>query len=142
MDFAVPVANPELLRTRALTDLSDLQRHVLLHAITWPEIWPLWLSAAGVPDLKPAGEMRLQNTGFTIQAAMNGLGIAMAHGPLISEELQSGKLIAPFRLMLPVDRGYCLVSLRDRSESPPVLRFRNWIRAQMTVPPEIAGAGI
>jgi LysR family glycine cleavage system transcriptional activator len=143
MDFALPVTNPEILRTKALADLSDLRRHVLLHAITWPEIWPLWLSAAGVPDLKPAGEMRLQNTGFTIQAAMNGLGIAMAHAPLISEELKTGTLTAPFRLMLPLDRGYYILSLRDQSESPHVLRFRNWIRSQMMMPSEIAGgAGI
>jgi LysR family glycine cleavage system transcriptional activator len=139
LDCAVPVASPDGLRKKGLAAPSDLRRHVLLHALTWPEIWPRWLEAAGVPDLAPAGEMRLQHTGFTVQAAISGLGVAMAHAPLVSNELATGRLIAPFSLILPVERGYYLVSLQEQADSPAVVRFRRWIREQLTIRSAVAG---
>ena len=117
-DYAVPVSSPDRLRNGALSQPSDLRHQLLLHATTWPEIWSRWFEAAGVPDLQPAGEMRFQNTGFTVQAALSGLGVAMAHGPLVVDELANGKLVTPFRLALPIDRSYYLVSLPDQNRVP------------------------
>lgn len=130
-DSAIAVASPELLRTTELATPSDLRNHLLLHAITWPGIWGDWLNAMGVPRLRPAGEMRLQHTGFTVQAAKNGLGVAMAHAPLIAEELADGKLIAPLPMALPIDRSYLFICPIDRADKPAIVRFRDWLHDEM-----------
>ena len=127
-DFALPVISPDRLRSQNLSEVSDLRHHFLLHATTWPDVWSRWLDAIGHPDLQPAGEMRFQNTGFTVQAALSGLGVAMAHGPLIADDLLAGKLIAPFELSLPVDRAYYMVSRPGMAEAPAVGHFRSWLR--------------
>jgi len=134
-DSAIAVASPELLRSRKLAAPADLRHHLLLHAITWPDIWGDWLSAVGVPRLKPAGEMRLQHTGFTVQAAKNGLGVAMAHAPLVTDELAEGKLVAPLPMALPIDRSYLFVCPIDRAEKPAIVRFRDWLRDEMSARP-------
>jgi LysR family transcriptional regulator, glycine cleavage system transcriptional activator len=138
-DSAIAVASPELLRTRALATLADLRNHLLLHAITWPDIWGDWLNAMGVPRLKPAGEMRLQHTGFTVQAAKNGLGVAMAHAPLVAEELADGTLVAPLPMALPIDRSYLFVCPIDRADKPAVVRFRGWLHDEMSSPSRSEG---
>ena len=51
----IPLCSPALLTQLPLTRPADLARHTLLHADTRPTAWQRWLTLAGVPDLKPAG---------------------------------------------------------------------------------------
>lgn len=138
MDYAIPVAHPDLgRRTRRIVEVDDLRHHVLLHADTWSDVWPRWLAAAGAPGLKPAGEVVLPHAGLTVHAAMSGLGVAVAHGPLVADEIAAGTLVAPFPVSLAVDQSYFFVCSKTSAQDEAVSSFRDWVRQEM-----IRGAAI
>jgi DNA-binding transcriptional LysR family regulator len=60
-------------------------------------MWLRWLTTAGVPDLKPARDHVFEHFYFAIQAAIEGLGVAMGPLALVSDELREGRLLAPIK---------------------------------------------
>ncbi|MBI1777721.1 MAG: LysR family transcriptional regulator [Proteobacteria bacterium] len=134
VDYAMPVVHPTLpVRVHPLREVSDLERHTLLHAASWPTIWRDWLTAAGQPDLEPATNVELPNAGMTAHAAMSGLGVAIAHGPLVADDIAAGKLIAPFDLMLPLDRSYLFVTPKGDREHLASQSFKTWMLREMNL---------
>ena len=101
-----PVCSPALLKRAPLVTPSDLRRHTLLHSDTLPSIWPSWLVLAGVPNLQPAHALTFEHFYLSIQAAIDGLGVAMGPSALIAEDLEEGRLIAPFPDLALVARSY------------------------------------
>lgn len=91
----LPVCSPALLRRVPLRVPQDLERHTLLHASSLPRVWPDWLAKAEVPTLRPAAVLSFDHFYLTLQAAVDGLGIAMGPTALVSDDLASGRLVAP-----------------------------------------------
>ena len=54
------------------------------------------LRAAGVPDLAPQASVTLEHFYLTLQAALDGLGIAMGPERLIADDVAAGRLVLPF----------------------------------------------
>jgi LysR family transcriptional regulator, glycine cleavage system transcriptional activator len=69
-DFRIPVCSPKLLARAPLRHLRDLEKHTLLHAATRPGVWPDWLKATGIPDLKPRQSLVLEHSYQTLQGAL------------------------------------------------------------------------
>jgi LysR family transcriptional regulator of beta-lactamase len=60
------------------------------------------------------------------QAAMRGVGVALAPHALFRRELASGQLVRPFAIEADTD-GYWLTWLKSRSLSPAMQAFRDWL---------------
>ena len=99
----------------------------MLHAATLRTAWPRWLAAANVPELKPAREQVFEHFYFAIQAALEGLGVIMGPVALISDELRSGRLMAPIREPVLKTRGYFLYAPKPTSDLPAIDAIRNWL---------------
>jgi LysR family glycine cleavage system transcriptional activator len=128
-----PVCAPALLdRGPALEAPADLARHTLLHDAHWRDDWRRWLAAAGVSDVDPARGPSFTLYAMVIQAALDGLGVAMAHEALVADDLAAGRLIAPFALRLPAAQAYYLVSSPKAAKRPDVMAFRAWLRHEAT----------
>jgi len=69
-------------------------------------IWPSWLVLAGVPNLRPAHALTFEHFYLSIQAAIDGLGVAMGPSALITEDLEEGRLVAPFPALALAARSY------------------------------------
>lgn len=124
-----PVCAPGLLdRGPALKAPGDLARHTLLHDAHWRDDWRLWLAAAGVVNLDPNHGPSFTLYAMVIQAALDGLGVALAHEALVADDLAAGSLVAPFDLRLPATRAYYLVSSPKATKRPDVMAFRAWLR--------------
>ena len=80
-DRRLPVCSPGILRDRPIETANDLRRHVLLHSSTTRSAWPQWLASAGVSGLVPARHLELDHVYLQIQAAVDGLGVALASLP-------------------------------------------------------------
>jgi LysR family glycine cleavage system transcriptional activator len=133
-DFALPVCNPKLMSSpHPLRSLENLRYHTIVHALTWPGIWSRWFAAAGSPEIMPTDNVTFQNSLLTIQGALSGVGVAMAHKLLVAEHIASGRLIAPFALELPVDHAYYFVSRRQRRIVGSALAFKEWLQAEFAV---------
>jgi DNA-binding transcriptional LysR family regulator len=134
-DRRLPVCSPRILRDRPIESPQDLRRHVLLHSTSTRSSWPEWLASAGVPNLKPARDLELDHVFLQLQAAVDGLGVALASLPLIEAEIAAGRLICP--LATPELRAddYQLLIPEDRLRDPAIKAFRTWILAEAREPP-------
>ncbi|MEP9347960.1 LysR substrate-binding domain-containing protein [Xanthobacter sp. KR7-225] len=102
----LPACSPSLLQRQPLDEVGDLARHTLLHVTSMPRLWRDWLAKAGHGSLEPAATLTLDHFYLAIQAAIDGLGVAMAPSALIEDDLRAGRLVAPFpHLSLP-SRSY------------------------------------
>jgi LysR family glycine cleavage system transcriptional activator len=124
-----PVCSPVLCARLPLNDIADLRRHTLLHATSLPRVWSDWLAAAGAPDLEPSASLAFDHFYLTLQAALDGLGIAMGPTALVADDLSAGRLVAPFpHVSLPA-RSYHAYVPDARADDPTVLAFCDWLQA-------------
>src|SRR5258708_8693357 len=91
----LPVCAPPL--AAQLKRPGDLRGPTLLRVAHAAEDWPLWLKAAAVPPVSARGT-EFQYYGQALQAAADGLGVAMGIRPYIDDDLAAGRLVAPFAL--------------------------------------------
>jgi LysR family transcriptional regulator, glycine cleavage system transcriptional activator len=133
-DRRLPVCSPRILRDRPVETAQDLRRHALLHSATTRSAWSQWFSAAGVAGLAPVGQLELDHTYLQLQAAVDGLGVALGSLPLVEADLATGRLVCPVAAPeLRVD-DYQLVVSEDRVRDPAIKAFRSWILAAAREP--------
>jgi DNA-binding transcriptional LysR family regulator len=106
-----------------------LLSHELLHTRSRPQAWPTW---AALNDLDP-GQLRY-GTGFEhlyyqLEAAVAGIGIAIAPEPLVAEDLVNGRLIAPWGF---VDtEGSWALCTAGNGDDPRVDALSAWLQRQL-----------
>jgi LysR family transcriptional regulator, glycine cleavage system transcriptional activator len=126
----LPVCSPSLLKQQPLDDVADLSRHTLLHVTSMPRLWRDWLTEAGHSGLRPAGSLTLDHFYLTIQAALDGLGVAMGPTALIADDLAVGRLLTPFPdISLPA-RSYFAYLPAAHGNDPHVAVFCDWLEQQ------------
>lgn len=129
----VAVCSPRLLGSEhPLRTPDDLRHHVLIHDDTIPDLddrpsWSAWLRAAGVAGVEAKRGPHFSNAGLALEAAMDGLGVALALRPLVTTDIASGRLVAPFDVAVPSRYAYYVVSPEAIAERPAVAAFRDWI---------------
>lgn len=128
-DVQLPACSPEILRTRPLTVVNDLRAHTLLHSSTMRPAWSTWLALAGSPNLTSAHDFEFDHVHLQLQAAADGLGVAMASLPLIERDLAAGRLVCPLARPEWQAGEYLLVGGND-AESVATRNFRAWIMAE------------
>jgi LysR family glycine cleavage system transcriptional activator len=119
-----PVCAPRL--ANALKRPGDLKGPTLLRVAHSPDDWPSWLKAAGVARVTARGP-EFQFYGQALQAAVDGLGIAMGIRPYIDDDLAAGRLLAPFDTSVPKGMRWYLVYRGFRTEQRDFAAFRRWI---------------
>jgi LysR family glycine cleavage system transcriptional activator/LysR family transcriptional regulator of beta-lactamase len=123
-----PVCGPAL--AAQLRTPSDLRRHALLQVAHAPGDWPLWLRAAGVMWRPEKRSPRFDTYALALQAAVDGLGVAMALRPYVADDLAAGRLVAPFRRTVPAGKAWYLLWRPGRRDDPALAVFRAWLRTQ------------
>ena len=132
----VPVCSPKLLRgEHALRKPADLRFHTLLHDETVIEEgvrpnWHDWLEGVGVEGLDVSRGPRFSNASLALEAAIEGMGVALTMKPLVRSELQAKRLVVPFDIPAPAAFSYYLVTPETSARNPGVDAFREWILAQ------------
>ena len=130
-DEAFPVCSPALLAgKRPLRAPEDLRDHVLLHTSTNSDDWRQWLTAAGLPsDISTQPGITFDLILMTVQAAIDGIGVAMGRTSYVQDDIAKGRLVVPFNIALPADAGFYLVSPEGAAEPPKLKAFRQWLIA-------------
>jgi LysR family transcriptional regulator, glycine cleavage system transcriptional activator len=131
-DELFPVCSPSLLRgDKPLRCPEDLKSHMLLHTSNAnSDDWRLWLTAAGLPaDIARQPGITFDMIFMTIQAAIDGIGVAMGRTSYVRDDITKGRLVVPFKIALPADAGFYLVSPEGRREAPKLAAFRQWMIA-------------
>jgi LysR family glycine cleavage system transcriptional activator len=106
---------------------------VLLHTRAGLEDdWRLWLTAAGLPTtLSKHPGLTFDLSFMTVQAAIDGIGVAIGRTSYVEADIAKGRLVVPFKITLPADAGFYLVSPEVRADSPKLAAFRQWLVASV-----------
>ena len=125
-----PVCAPSL--AEKLKRPADLARLPLLRTTTAPDDWAIWLRAAGLKGVQARGP-RFDYDAFALQAAIDGLGVALAHRPYVADDLAAGRLAMPFDIVAARGQGWYLVHRNIAANAPehaPLALFRDWLLKQ------------
>lgn len=126
----LPVCSGALLKRLPLRKLDDLRRHTFLHTTSLPRLWPDWLASAKFPALRPAAALTFDHFYLTLQAAIDGMGVAMGPTALISDDLAAGRLVAPFTGPRLPSRSYCTYVPDGKSKDELIVLFRSWLERE------------
>lgn len=128
-----PVCSPRLMRgPKPLRTPDDLRHHTLLHDDTVRDTaerlsWEAWLKAANVTGVDVARGPRFTNSALAIDAAVDGLGVALGVKPLVAQDIAAGDLVAPFDIEVESGFAYYLVCDEAIADRPQVEAFRTWL---------------
>jgi LysR family glycine cleavage system transcriptional activator len=127
----VPVCSAEYLRTIAEPrNARALLNCVLLHSMKRPDDWRTWFHAAQVmPDNLHEG-LKFGNSSLAYQAAIDGVGIAIAHERGVRDGIAAGRLVVCHPLMVRTGQHYYLAGRPDRGSRAAAL-FRSWIATEI-----------
>lgn len=128
----VPVCAPALLKQGKLKTPDDLAHYTLLHYDAAPDAWRMWLLAAGAAGVDADSGQVLSDMTATVQAAMDGIGIAIADRKFIARELKQRRLVAPFAIDMPAGGAFYFVYPEARAGDRRIATFRDWVRSQVT----------
>jgi LysR family glycine cleavage system transcriptional activator len=141
-DFLLPVTLTPLCSPAVLDGEPplktpvDLLRQTLIHADVGDgrqgEEWRLWFAAAGLPDAASTRGLSFHDPGLALQAAADGLGVAMGYAELTLPEVGAGHLVRPFDIAARHPFSYYLVHAEARRDEAEIAAFRQWILEEAT----------
>ena len=106
---------------------SDLAYHTLLSTASREKAWTYWTRMMGMSEFEPKGRAAYGHFFMTVQAAVEGKGVAIVPRILIESELESGTLVMPFENASVAAGSYYLLCRESQWQAPKVSKFREWI---------------
>ncbi|WP_236248621.1 LysR family transcriptional regulator [Pseudomonas mosselii] len=73
-----------------------LQREAVLHTTSRPQAWPIWAQQHGIEPGTLSYGQAFEHLYYLLEAAVAGLGVAIAPQPLVADDLKAGRLAAPW----------------------------------------------
>ncbi|MBR0556316.1 LysR family transcriptional regulator [Ciceribacter sp. L1K23] len=117
-----PLCIPAIAQSLKRPD--DIARHTLLRSYRRDE-WPMWFAAAGSVAPPVHGPV-FDSSSLMVEAALSGIGIALAPPLMFARHLSAGTLIQPFPIAVATG-CYWLTRLKSKAETPAMTAFRNWL---------------
>ena len=125
----VPVCAPAA--AARLRDPEDLRRSTLIVVAHLRAQWTWWFDAAGLDaPIEPAGEVVFESSAMAMQAVRDGVGVAIAQLPYVSDALAAGELVAPFPMTGRKYESWYLAYRPIRQKHPALLVFRDWLHSE------------
>lgn len=109
-----------------------LNRVPLLHDTTpWADAepdaeWRYWLQASDMDDINTDRGHYFNRGDMAIKAAASGLGVALARESLITEELQRGRLMAPYKKKQS-RCSYYIIYPKGALKNPRIRAVHDWL---------------
>jgi LysR family glycine cleavage system transcriptional activator len=134
-----PMCSPRLAEgknpgSQPLRTPADLRHQVLIHDNVSLDnggpLWDAWLAAAGIAEFDTSHGLRFSHAMLALEAAAEGMGVALGMRVLAGPDLAAGRLVAPFEFSLPLTYAYYIVSDEPASGRSDVAAFRNWLLAE------------
>jgi LysR family transcriptional regulator, regulator of gene expression of beta-lactamase len=125
----LPICTPGL--AAGLRSPRDLQNSTLIRVSHMSDDWPCWFEAAGLREpVCPGGEVMFESNALAMQAALDGVGVALAQLPYVSDALAAGRLAAPFPLVARKQESWLFEYRANRRDDPALRAFRDWLHRE------------
>ncbi|UUT19811.1 LysR family transcriptional regulator [Pseudomonas sp. T8] len=130
-----PVLSPRYSRYEQLREApaSALLNETLLQTSSRPQAWPSWARQNGID----AGALKFgqgfEHLYYLLEAAVAGLGVAIAPQPLVAEDLRAGRLVAPWGFC--ETPGQLALWLPKRAADGRARQLAQWLRNELRQTP-------
>ncbi|QXH56664.1 LysR family transcriptional regulator [Pseudomonas maumuensis] len=106
-----------------------LQHVAVLHTTSRPQAWPTWARQHGLaPETLKYGQA-FEHLYYLLEAAVAGLGVAIAPQPLVADDLKAGRLAAPWGFS-PTNAALALWVPR-RAADGRAEQLAQWLRQEL-----------
>ena len=122
-DF-MPVCSPAM--AKRLKSLDDLKTATLLRVAHAADEWPRWFKIAGLSKIRAKGP-EFEYYGQALQAAADGVGVAIGIRPYVDDDLKARRLVAPFAQTVSKGEYWYLIYRDVRKDEAALKAFRAWI---------------
>lgn len=129
-DRLIAVAAPDLL-ARLGNDARRWPAHAVLQHVAL-DARP-WFDLAGMPEEFVAEGMTFNDADVLLEAAQQGLGVALSRLSIAWGRLQAGSLVLASDVVCATPRENLLVLREDSASLPEVRCFTDWLRQQATL---------
>ena len=130
----MPMMSPALRSKLDVRRPEDLLKHDLIRSQVTLVQWSHWFAANGVPVAPNDYVLSFDRTSMVIDAAIQGLGIALDSSRTAGAALKRGELVPVFvdRKGITV-RAHHLVYPRAHSQWDRVAKFTHWLREEVAI---------
>ncbi|MBT8433932.1 MAG: transcriptional regulator, partial [Gammaproteobacteria bacterium] len=95
------------------------------------EEWRDWFRGCGVVCPKILPGLSVKDPALAMQAAADGLGLAIGYLELIDKDLHSGNLVIACDQRVKHEFSYYLVYRPSLKKNASLLQFRDWLTGQI-----------
>jgi LysR family glycine cleavage system transcriptional activator len=134
-EMLFPVCSPRVAAEHPMRQPQDLLTAPLLHHGHRP--WSLWFSAFELTP-PPRNGLLFEDSVMLLEAAAQGLGVALARSGLIERDLAAGRLVRPLEGGIASELGFFIVWRADSRKLSRIQALRDWLVAEAAVAPEEA----
>lgn len=120
-----PVCAPSWSRLPATP--ADLTGQPLLHTASRGSAWADWAQANKLDPTEFGGGRQFDHLPLMLEAAANGLGVAIAPALLVERELAQGRLLAPLGFV-PSGKRFSLCVSSGRVQEGALDTLRQWLQ--------------
>jgi DNA-binding transcriptional LysR family regulator len=127
----LPLANPALLKRLLLKTPADLLTAPLIQSTVSVVQWVDWFAARGLTQTPDRFALRFDRAQLVLDAAVQGLGVALESSTVASSHLGAGRLIPiyPIRQSMIIE-GHFMVYPASHSRRKEVEAFTQWLKKQ------------
>ncbi|SDI41447.1 LysR substrate-binding domain-containing protein [Propionivibrio dicarboxylicus] len=126
----LPVCSPSLAASGSMT-AADVSRHRLIYSFKSQVQWPQWFSLAGVPPAEESRRVLFDRSHMSVDAAAEGMGIALESTLMMWRELCAGTLICPVEAPPPIKlTTQWIVCPLEHLNKRKVKTFIDWLRVE------------
>ncbi|GAA0786522.1 LysR family transcriptional regulator [Marinobacterium sediminicola] len=121
-----PVLRPDLLSDADPATPTTLLQLPLLETLSRPQAWPQWCHQQNLEPASLRIAQSFEHLNYMLEAALVGLGVAIAPAYLVEEDLRAGRLIAPWGFI----ETDALLSLwlPQTAQDPRARQLAEWLR--------------
>lgn len=128
-----PVVSPryagwQQLRKKPASALID---EPVLHTDSRPNAWKDWASASKLPLSPTRSGQGFAHLYYLLEAALAGLGVAIAPQPLVADDVKEGRLLAPWGFI--ETRASWVFAVPQRGHDPRADALMQWFKNELAV---------
>lgn len=127
-----PVVSPRYPRWKQLQEQppSVLTHEPVLHTASRPNAWQDWASASMLPSSPTPSGQGFSHLYYLLEAALAGLGVAIAPQPLVADDLAEGRLLAPWGFVKT--RASWVLAVPQRGHDSRATMLSKWLKNELT----------
>lgn len=136
-EAVLPLISPRLLeQIGGMSSPDDLGKVTLLHDDSAGFLpgsvgWGDWLKRMRVYNVDSTRGPRFSHADHALEAAIDGAGVVLGRLFLAQRDIASGRLVAPFDLMMKAQASFYFCCLPETLDTPKVKAFHDFVFAEI-----------